>query len=347
MAGSTVAKQALLCAGCWIGRGRNTYGGILAMTDFKTPDTSGKPETLAEQLLSLARENPDARARLIERWARADEWTLVEGVALAWTINPSTLSYTGGMDNRVSGLSDDALHYLAIAHRSTELRRNSTPASFIEWAHDVGLAFHPDWHNAVRPADLGRDSVAVIGAERRRKRLISPWARSSYWSPADGAALAYNLDPTIAVARTAGAQDNPGIRGSADASHLLQLAYRAVGSKVLREKAPPMVFMKWARSTGVEFHPDWWAAVGDTSASAEEAKAPDPARHLGIKEQESLLKLVVGMAIEGYKWDPKATRSSVTQEIADDLQRVGVRLDVDTVRKWLQRGAELLPRESD
>jgi hypothetical protein len=51
------------------------------------------------------------------------------------------------------------------------------------------------------------------------------------------------------------------------------------------------------------------------------------------------------MALEGYKYDPKSSRSTISQEIADDLTKQGIPLDVDTVRKWLKQAAELLPAE--
>ena len=56
--------------------------------------------------------------------------------------------------------------------------------------------------------------------------------------------------------------------------------------------------MKWARSMGVEFHPDWWAAVvGEEALAKDEAEAPPPAApvlELKTREQESLLKMVAG-----------------------------------------------------
>lgn len=66
---------------------------------------------------------------------------------------------------------------------------------------------------------------------------------------------------------------------------------------------------------------------------------------LTTREVESLLKLVIGMAVQGYRFDPKAGRNSATKEIADDLAELGISLDVDTVRKWLQRASEHLPRK--
>jgi hypothetical protein len=68
-----------------------------------------------------------------------------------------------------------------------------------------------------------------------------------------------------------------------------------------------------------------------------------PEKQLGARERESLLKVVIGMAVGGYSYDPKAGRSDRPSEIAGDLERAGVPLDVDTVRKWLREAAELLP----
>lgn len=64
---------------------------------------------------------------------------------------------------------------------------------------------------------------------------------------------------------------------------------------------------------------------------------------IGARERDSLLKLVIGMAVAAYAYDPKAGRSDRPSEIAGDLERAGVPLDVDTVRKWLREAAELLP----
>jgi len=66
-------------------------------------------------------------------------------------------------------------------------------------------------------------------------------------------------------------------------------------------------------------------------------------KSLATRERESLLKLIIGMARGGYAYDPKLSRSNVPQEIADDLAKHDVVLDVDTVRKWLREAAQLMP----
>jgi hypothetical protein len=68
-------------------------------------------------------------------------------------------------------------------------------------------------------------------------------------------------------------------------------------------------------------------------------------KSLASRERESLLKLVIGMAIKGYGFDPKAARSSIAREIADDLARVGLPLDEDTVRKYIAEAKAQLRRD--
>lgn len=61
------------------------------------------------------------------------------------------------------------------------------------------------------------------------------------------------------------------------------------------------------------------------------------------KEKESLLKMVIGMAVEGYAYDPDKRRNPTAKEVSDDLAKNGISLDEDTIRKYLKAGAELLP----
>ena len=70
---------------------------------------------------------------------------------------------------------------------------------------------------------------------------------------------------------------------------------------------------------------------------------PTGAKDISTRQRDSLLKLVIGMAIRGYGYDPSQRRSETVSEIAADLDRAGVGLDVDTVRKWIREASELLP----
>ena len=82
-------------------------------------------------------------------------------------------------------------------------------------------------------------------------------------------------------------------------------------------------------------------------STAREQAALSQEKPLGARERDSLLKLVIGMAMGGYGYVPTASRSEQPAMIEADLARQGVSLDVDTVRKWLKQGAELLPPEAE
>ena len=63
------------------------------------------------------------------------------------------------------------------------------------------------------------------------------------------------------------------------------------------------------------------------------------------KERESLLKIVIGMAIVGYTWNPSRARNEATRDIVNDILALGLSIDDDTVRKFLRQAAELLPTQ--
>jgi hypothetical protein len=78
-------------------------------------------------------------------------------------------------------------------------------------------------------------------------------------------------------------------------------------------------------------------------ADLESEPASRSDRPLGARERESLLRLIVGMAIKGYAYNPKAAKNTATKEIADDLRLLGLALDEDTIRKYLSEAKDHLP----
>ncbi|MEY8689642.1 MAG: hypothetical protein AB9M53_07165 [Leptothrix sp. (in: b-proteobacteria)] len=61
---------------------------------------------------------------------------------------------------------------------------------------------------------------------------------------------------------------------------------------------------------------------------------------IGTREKDTLLKLVIGMALAAYKYDPSSGKSHVPAEIASDLQGLGIPMTDDTVRKWLKEARD-------
>jgi hypothetical protein len=163
-------------------------------------------------------------------------------------------------------------------------------------------------------------------------------------------------------------------------ARLRELAKRAVTMGQLFDQVTPTFFLAWAKRVDFPVVPELiaaveargdqiadWKSIADTrertietyketvesqrgmidqlaDALREAAERAPPEKGMSTRERESLLKLVIGMAIRGYRYDPAAGRNVATTEIADDLAALGIPLDQDTVRKWLREGVELLPR---
>lgn len=74
--------------------------------------------------------------------------------------------------------------------------------------------------------------------------------------------------------------------------------------------------------------------------------SPDSVSKLHPKEKVSLLKMVIVLAVEAYRYNPDDKKSTVTSEIAESAQRMDIPIDEDTVRKWLKEAAALLPNNA-
>ncbi len=60
------------------------------------------------------------------------------------------------------------------------------------------------------------------------------------------------------------------------------------------------------------------------------------------KSFNTLLKLVGGMAMALYNYNPHERRSDTIRQIQNDLDLKGINLDADTIRKWVKEGAALV-----
>lgn len=207
------------------------------------------------------------------------------------------------------------------------------------------------------------------------------WSRMPSWALAEAVALSLNKDPSVVnpslIKRST--ESSPTLKKYAD---LLEIARRAANAGQLTEPCQPGVFLAWCKRNDIPYPlelatlviargniiGDWKSAFDQlkadsdrridtlqeslTSATAELEQArternANPTAELSKRETDSLLKLVIGMAVKGYAYDPSAKRNDATKEIADDLAELGISLDVDTVRKWLGLATEILPRARD
>ena len=65
-------------------------------------------------------------------------------------------------------------------------------------------------------------------------------------------------------------------------------------------------------------------------------------RAFHTKEKATLLKIIIAMAMKGYRYDPTAKRNESISEIKGDLNALGLNLDEDTIRNKLKESAKLV-----
>jgi len=68
---------------------------------------------------------------------------------------------------------------------------------------------------------------------------------------------------------------------------------------------------------------------------------------LDLRERNTVLKIIIGMAIKGYSFNPNKKRNPTAKEITSDISLLGLSIDEDTVRRWLKEACEKLPDNWD
>src|SRR5262245_8659897 len=172
------------------------------------------------------------------------------------------------------------------------------------------------------------------------------WGKAAYWKLDEAIALSFGKAPE----QVTWERVEPHVKNSLFASEYQRrrdLVLRAAVSRILHEPTKPEKFLAWAKRFDLSIPP----ALDELQSQLQVAATPrtaKPEKSLSTRERESLLKLVIGMAVGGYGYDVKASRSVQPSTIVDDLAKIGLPLDADTVRKWLKEAAELLPtRETE
>ncbi len=105
-------------------------------------------------------------------------------------------------------------------------------------------------------------------------------------------------------------------------------------------------FIEWAEQVELEMPADFRERLlayrypspqspAVTNASSE----PDK------REIDKIAQLLTALAIDGYGYVPDAARSPIPSQITDIVAQLGLDISVDTVRKYLKRGAAFLPKD--
>jgi hypothetical protein len=65
--------------------------------------------------------------------------------------------------------------------------------------------------------------------------------------------------------------------------------------------------------------------------------------------RNSLLKIIIGMAIDGYKYDPDDNKNSLTgskkDSFSDKFNKLGIQITDETIRKYLKEAESFIPQD--
>ena len=280
---------------------------LQALCDIENNKLYGELVAEAERE-ELARffNQPHARAD-IAHWSKAAHWTLDEAIALSFGKAPEVVTWE--KVRPLTQISRFALQYgrvrdLALrAIQWKQLYDPVLPGIFVAWVKRNDLAF---------PIDL-EAALAARGGQ------VADW-KSLYDGLERQLEASRKSEMDLQEAMGSALREIDELKSGADRVMSENEKLAGALSEVIEER-------NVAKARAAELQ-----SKLDAGLPVERA--------ISSRERESLLKLVMGMAIACYKFDPKASRSTASSAIVSDLETVGIALDVDTVRKWLKAAAD-------
>lgn len=111
-------------------------------------------------------------------------------------------------------------------------------------------------------------------------------------------------------------------------------------------RVSPKQFLAWIEKTGFETHPAFLDPLqGIHVGDVRPASGPAEPTRQDPREVDTIAQLFTAMAIKRYRYDPRAERSEVPRKISDLAASMGMTVTPETVRKYLKKGAELIPSD--
>ncbi|MES0096394.1 hypothetical protein [Mesorhizobium sp. M0019] len=251
---------------------------------------------------------PDASAGF-DYWAKMSTWSIDEAISLSFGKNPKCISWKHIQS--IENISPFASEYAAkreLAMRAKamgQLWDSTVPAVFLAWAERMRVSV---------PTELVA-AVKGLGIQ------IADW--KTLYDQANG----------VAQSAQALVTEKHSALMAAMADHSQSISKLTEGYSALLAQRDELIGLKNDR-------------IESLTARLVEMEKTLPKAHqkpLGARERDSLLKLVIGMAIKGYSFDPRSGRSATAKEISGDLDLIGLAMDEDTVRKYLTEAKQLLP----
>lgn len=294
-----------------------------------------------------------------QKWRHMPELTLLQAVALSLDVDPDSVnhSYSWKAEADILQESQEFVDRLEIMKANLSKAPELTPTSVSladPFGSTISFASLGTWVKRVNwkvPDEL----FEIFNAQMNTRR-VSDWrkwiADRELWTLVEAAYLLLGLE---APSRTSTVIDD----GSREANMFRRLKDSVVlhdhtGDGLLAMPAPSGLVgdrrvrihdcLQWARERDVdlprplaELRP---LNMGRSTAEINNKEAPEA--EVSQRELGTLYKLILGMAIANYRFNPTDAKSGAPKAIATDLESVGLNVGDETVRKWLKACAARL-----
>lgn len=182
-----------------------------------------------------------------------------------------------------------------------------------------------------------------------READVQHWARMQRWSLGEAAALSIGFEPCGDLLE--GAKRMP-VQSNVLAFYFKRRAliednfdWSSVAAPG-RTSVPDLV--RWFDKVELDVPEQLLAAadkyhslsIGKKSKLGRADAADD--KPLDPRERSTMLKMIVTMAVAGYRYNPKAERSTIPSELESDMNLLGIGINLETIRKHLRSGSALL-----
>ena len=201
------------------------------------------------------------------------------------------------------------------------------------------------------------------------------WGRMDLWSLDEAVSLSFGKDPRVVSRKRVEGILSYTSPFASKYRELCEVIERAMQAKNLTDPVKPEIFVAWVERSGIPFPenlkeivkargqetPDWKtryddllgktskiiadqeSRISDLTQELEKALAEKP---LKTKERETVCKIIIGMAIRGYGYNPQAKKNMAISDIANDIEHLGLSVDQDTIRRWVKEALTLAPPEA-
>ena len=170
--------------------------------------------------------------------------------------------------------------------------------------------------------------------EPRAAANYDRWLSLAVWTPEEAVVLSLGKDPSVVNSKTL-AGVYPGSPFKRTVRHRLDALNRAVEGKVLAEPILPKRFIIWAENQYDFAVP---AQMIEKPGASKLKSSVEEQDTIDSRSRNSYLKIILGLAIKHYQFDKDydgTKPSAVFQTISNDLAKISIHINADTVRKHL------------